>query len=82
MLPKSYKSYGQLNVNVMLEVLGQWLPEVGHSYLDIGPSVQGIINSQLRVDVGYRRQLYSTMQRSAPNGVLVRVEYLLFNVLH
>jgi hypothetical protein len=80
-LPKKYTSYKQTNLNLMMEVLGQWLPENGRSFLDVAPSVQLIFNSQTRLDVGYRRQLYSTMERTAPNGIMVRVEHTLFNVL-
>ncbi len=80
-LPKKYTGYGQTNLNLMLEMLGQVLPENGRSFLDVAPSVQLIFNSQTRVDVGYRRQLYSTMERTAPNGWMVRVEHLLFSVL-
>lgn len=80
-LPKKYTGYGQLNLNLMLEMLGQWLPENGHSFLDAAPSVQFIFNSQTRVDIGYRRELYSTMERTAPNGWMLRVEHTLFNVL-
>jgi len=78
-LPRSYTSYGQTNMNFMLELLGQTLGSNGKSYLDAVPSVQFIFNSQARIDLGYRRQLYSSMQRTSPNGVLLRFEYLLFN---
>lgn len=81
LLPKKYTGYGQTNLNLMLEVLGQTLPQNGRSFLDVAPSVQLIFNSQTRVDVGYRRQLYSTMERTAPNGWMVRMEHLLFSVL-
>lgn len=80
MLPKTYTSYKQTNLNLMLELLGQVLGDGGKSYLDIAPSVQLIVNSQARIELGYRRQLYSTMLRTAPDGFLFRVEYLLFNV--
>jgi len=80
-LPKKYTGYGQTNFNVMLEVLGQWLPQNGRNFLDAAPVVQFIFNSQTRVDVGYRRQLWSSMSRTAPNGLLLRVEHTLFNVL-
>ncbi len=79
--PKSYKDYGQTNFNVMVELLGQYLPENGKSYLDVAPSVQFIFNSQTRFDVGYRRQLYSGMSRTAPNGFIVRLEHVLFNAI-
>jgi len=81
MLPRTYTGYGQTNLNLMLELLGQTLAPNGKSYLDVVPSVQFIINSQARIDIGYRRQLYSSMLRTSPNGAILRFEYLLFNVL-
>ncbi|MBE2289215.1 MAG: hypothetical protein IAE95_06645 [Chitinophagaceae bacterium] len=78
-LPKKYTSYRQTNFNVMLELIGQFLPENGHHSVDIAPSIQFIINSQARLDIGYRQELFSDMVRTAPNGLLVRGEYLLFN---
>ncbi len=81
MLPRVYKSYNQVNLNLMAEVIGQWLPATGQQYIDIAPSVQFIFKSQARLDIGYRQQLYSNMQRAAPNGLLVRFEYLIFNII-
>jgi len=63
----------------MLELLGQRLTENRKSYLDIAPSIQFIINSQARVDIGYRQQVYSTMIRTAPNGMVLKLEYTFFN---
>jgi len=79
MLPKEYKSYNQTNLNLMVEVLGQRLSN-GKSFLDIAPALQFIINSQARIDLAYRKQLYSDMLRTAPNGFLLRFEYTFFNV--
>lgn len=78
-LPKEYINYNQTNLNVMVELLGQTLVGSGKSYLDVAPSVQLIFNSQARVDLGYRKQLYSNIQRSMTQGFLLRFEYLLFN---
>lgn len=80
MLPKVYTSYNQTNVNLMFEFIGQRLNENQKSFLDMGPSIQFIVNSQARFDIGYRQQLYSTMERTAPNGVILKFEYLFFNV--
>lgn len=80
-LPTSYKDYGQTNFNIMLEFLGQYLPESGKAYLDIAPSLQFIFNSQTRLDIGYRHELYSRMSRTAPNGFLIRFEHVLFNII-
>lgn len=80
MYPKTYTSYKQTNINLMVELLGQTLAENGKSYLDVVPSVQFIINSQARIDLAYRQELYSSMLRSAPNGVYLKLEYTFFNL--
>jgi hypothetical protein len=80
MLPKIYTSFNQTNVNLMFELIGQRLNGNQKSFLDIGPSIQFIVKSQARFDIGYRRQLYSTMERTAPNGMVFKFEYLFFNV--
>ena len=79
LLPKEYTDYKQTNMNLMIEMLGQTLGSNGKSYLDLAPSLQFIFNSQARIDVGYRQQLYSSIYRTAPNGFLIRFEYLFFN---
>lgn len=79
-LPKKYKNYKQINMNLMFEMMGQQTLN-GKSYLDIGPSVQFIFNSQTRVDIGYKKQIQNNMTRYAPNALMIRIEHLLFNVL-
>jgi hypothetical protein len=80
MLPKEYKSYKQTNINLMVEFLTQVNAGSGKYFLDIAPSVQMILNSQGRVDIGYRNELSSTLLRTASNGFFIRVEYNFFNV--
>ncbi len=65
----------------MLEFLGQHLLDENENFIDMAPAVQFIFNSQSRLDIGYKIQLYSDMQRVAPNGFMIRFEHLLFNVL-
>lgn len=81
LLPKEYINYNQTNLNFMVELLGQKLVDNSKSYLDIAPSLQLIIHSQTRVDIGYRQQIYSNELRTAQNGFLIRIEHLLFNAL-
>ena len=78
--PKKYTSFKQTNINIMLEVVGQSLLGNGKSFLDIVPSLQFIINSQARIDIAYMQQLYSSMKRTAPNGIYLKLEYSFFNV--
>ena len=79
--PKNYTNFKQTNINMMLEFLGQTLLENGRSYLDVVPSIQFIINSQARIDVAYKQQLYHSMYRTAPNGIFFKLEYNFFSVL-
>jgi hypothetical protein len=65
----------------MLDLMGQHLLKENGNFLDLAPAVQFIFNSQSRLDVGYKFQLYSDIQRVAPNGFMIRFEHLLFNVL-
>lgn len=81
LFPSSYVNYKQVNCNLMVELLGQKSLETNQSFLDVAPAVQFIINSQTRIDLGYRQQLYSTLTRSTSNSFLIRFEHTLFNVL-
>ncbi len=80
MLPKEYTSYKQVNMNLMLEFLGQTNLYNGFSYLDIAPSVQFIFNSKMSVNLGYRNPINTKLQRYAIKGALLRLEYNFFNV--
>lgn len=78
-LPKEYSSYDQTNVNLMLEMLGQTNLASGESFADLAPSVQFIIKSRMRVDLGYRFALLRELQRTSNDGALIRFEYNIFN---
>ncbi|MEO6722908.1 MAG: hypothetical protein ABIN67_21250 [Ferruginibacter sp.] len=80
MLPKEYTNYKQTNVNLMAELLGQTTVGNGYTYLDLGTSVQFIINSLIRADVGYRFPLVDKLHRTAPRGVVIKLEYNIFNL--
>ncbi|MDO8998281.1 MAG: hypothetical protein Q7W45_00845 [Bacteroidota bacterium] len=80
MYPRVYKNFKQTNINLMVEFLGQTLNQNSKSNLDIVPSIQFIIRSRARIDLAYRKELYSNMLRTAPNGFLIKFEYTFFNV--
>lgn len=75
MLPKRYTSYQQTNVNLMMEVLGQTNLQSGRYFVDLAPALQFIINSRLRLDLAARFPMVATMDRTAPRGLIVRMEY-------
>ncbi len=78
-LPHEYRSYRQTNMNIMVEFLNQVNLGSSKYYMDVAPTVQFIFNSQSKVDIGYRKELRSSMVRTAPNGFFVRLEHTFFN---
>ena len=64
-----------------LEFLGKSNLGKNEHVLDAAPALQFIINSNFRIDVSQRVQLWSTMTRNQKNLLLLRLEYNLFNVL-
>jgi hypothetical protein len=80
-LPKTYTSYKQTNWNTMLEFIGQQNIGNKQGYLDVIPSIQAIIHSVARIDVGYRKQLTGNIHRSSTQGFIIKLEYLFFNAL-
>jgi hypothetical protein len=80
MLPKTYISYNQPNLNVMVEMQGQTNWQTGQSFVDLAPSVQLILMSRMRIDLGYRFPVVNNLKRTADRGYLFRLEYNIFNV--
>lgn len=79
MLPREYKTYRQTNLNLMVEFLNQVNVGSGKYYMDVAPTIQMIFNSQSKIDIGYRKQLNSTLIRTAPNGFFIRLEHTFFD---
>jgi hypothetical protein len=79
-LPREYSSYRQTNVNIMMECLSQVNMGSGKYFVDVAPVIQFIFNSRSKLDMGYKKELTSTMSRTAPNGFFIRLEHNFFNV--
>lgn len=80
MYPRQYSDFKQTNINLMIEFVGQTLNESQKSFLDVVPSIQFIVNSQARIDLAYKQELYSSMLRSAPNGFYLNLQYTFFSL--
>ncbi len=80
MLPKEYTDYNQTNINLMVEMLGQYNLGFHKSYIDLAPSIQFIFLSKMRLDLGYRFPVVNNLTRTADRGFLLRLEYNFFNV--
>jgi hypothetical protein len=81
MLPKVYKSYDQLNLNLYTEVLGQKALDGKAWFVDIAPSIQFIFKSNTKLNVGYRHQLGGNANRFNKQLYVVSVEHTFFNAL-
>jgi hypothetical protein len=79
MLPKDYVSYDQVNLNLMVEALGQTNLHNGKHFVDLAPVVQLIIQSRMRIDLGYRFPVLNELSRTASSGAMIRFEYNWFN---
>jgi hypothetical protein len=88
-LPREYKSYDQLNINVYGELLAQqtfadrsYSLNAGSSYyLDAAPSIQFIIKSNSKINMGYRFQVAGNAFRNYSNSFLLSFEHTFFNAL-
>jgi hypothetical protein len=78
--PKEYTSYNQVNLNLMIEFLGQKVPHSGYGFMDMAPSLQLIINSRARIDGGYRFNITNNIPILPGKGFLVRFEYNFYNI--
>ena len=81
LLPRTYKSYKQLNVNLYAELLGQRTLERKTFYTDLAPALQLIFNSNTKLNLGYRFQLDGNQFRNMEKSYLVTVEHTFFNAL-
>jgi hypothetical protein len=81
LFPKEYTDYKQTNLNLYLEILGQQTLNQSKHFIDLAPAIQIIFNSNTKLNIGYRFQLNSNMQRMTTNSWLVSLERTFLNVL-
>jgi hypothetical protein len=80
-LPFSYTSYRQLNLNLYVELLGQRTLDQKTFYNDLAPAVQLLFNSNTKLNLGYRFQLKGDQLRNMTKTFLVSFEHTLFNMM-
>jgi hypothetical protein len=79
--PKQYTSYGQTNVNLYLELIGQTLFSDKAHYVDMAPAIQFIFNSQSKLNLFYRWPLINESNRLTTRSVGISWDYLFFNAI-
>jgi hypothetical protein len=80
-LPVSYTSFKQTNLNIYAELLGQRALDMRRYSVDLAPAVQLIFNSNAKLNAGYRFQLNGNMNRMGERGWLVSFERTFLNAL-
>jgi len=79
-LPKEYVSYSQPNLNLYVELLGNQSLDKRHYAVDLAPAAQLILNSNTKINFGYRFQVVGNMSRMAESSWLIGLEHTIFNV--
>lgn len=79
--PKEYTDYKQTNVNLYAELLAEQTLDIKKHCVDLAPAIQFIFNSNAKLNIGYRFQVSSNMQRMATNSWLVSFERTFLNAL-
>ena len=81
LLPKEYTDYKQTNLNLYVEMLAQQTLDRKKHFVDLAPALQLIFNSNAKLNVGYRFQVSSTMQRMTNQSWLISFERTFLNAL-
>lgn len=81
LLPRKYKSYEQTNFNIYLELIGSQGIDRKVGFLDLAPAIQFIVNSNTKINMGYRFQLTGNAFRMAEANpsLSLSVERTFFN---
>jgi len=82
LLPREYKNYNQLNVNLYLEVLAQQALTQHKYYIDLAPALQFIFNSNAKLNLGYRFQTTGNMDRMSKDSWFISFERTFLNLLN
>jgi hypothetical protein len=79
--PKKYTSFNQPNFNIYCEFIGAIGIDKKVSFLDMAPALQVILNSNTKINAGYRFQLSGNAYRMANTGFLLSFERTFLNAL-
>jgi hypothetical protein len=78
---KNIPDYNQTNLNIYAELIGQKTTDLKRYFVDLAPGAQLIFNSTAKLNLGYRFQLGSNMQRMSAKSWLVSFEWLFLDAL-
>ncbi len=81
-LPVSYTSYDQTNLNLYVELLGSRNIDFSEKYfIDLAPSIQFIFKSTGKLNIGYRFELGGDIYRFSDRSFMISYEHIFLNAL-
>jgi hypothetical protein len=81
LLPRKYMSYEQTNFNIYLELIGSSGLDRDYAFTDLAPAIQLIVNSNAKINVGYRFQISGGAYRMGTSSLSISYERSFLNAI-
>ena len=81
LFPRKYTSYDQTNLNLYVELIGSKGLDRDYAFADLAPALQLIVNSNAKINVGYRFQISGGAYRMARESLSISYERTFLNAL-
>lgn len=81
LFPRKYKSYQQTNFNIYLELIGSKGLDRDYAFTDLAPAIQLILNSNAKINAGYRFQISGGAYRMGTSSLSISYERSFLNAI-
>ena len=81
LFPGKYKSYKQTNFNLYIELIGSKGLDRDYAFTDLAPAIQLIVNSNAKINAGYRFQISGGAYRMGTSSLYISYERSFLNVI-
>jgi hypothetical protein len=81
LFPRKYKSYEQTNFNVYVELIGSKGLDRDYAFTDLAPAIQLILNSNAKINAGYRFQISGGAYRMGTSSFSISYERSFLNAI-
>jgi hypothetical protein len=81
LFPRKYKSYEQTNFNVYVELIGSKGLDRDYAFTDLAPAIQLIVNSNAKINAGYRFQISGGAYRMGTSSFSISYERSFLNAI-
>ena len=81
LFPRKYSTYDQTNFNIYIELLGSRGLDRDYAFTDLAPAIQLIVNSNAKINAGYRFQISGGAYRMGKSSLSISYERSFLNVI-